>query len=285
MTRAWPTEPRTPIDSSAARAKAVGRRARWRQTFADADPRTEFIQGWPFWRPLCALMLLTLVFRGSDLDLRIARWCFDAETGTWPWERVSPWREIYRLGIFPGFLIGGLGGLCGVLGWRWRLSMRTRRAGLFLLCGLVVGPGLLVNVGMKHGWSRPRPHEVEEFGGSQHFLRVGTPALNDSSNASFPSGHAAIAFYAIAPAFVVGGGQLRLCRGLLAFGLGLGTVMSIARVLQGGHWVSDVVWSAGAVYLTTVGLSAVLLSPVWKRVPPPTANRQRVRVPTESTTS
>ena len=285
MRPAWPMEPRTPVDSSATRGKAVGRRVRWRQTFADAVPRTEFIQGWPFWRPLCALLLLTLVFRGSDLDLRIARWCFDAESGTWPWERAQPWREFYRWGVYPGLLIGSVGGLCGLLGWRWGLSSRMRRAGLFLLCAVIAGPGLLVNVGLKHGWARPRPHEVRDFGGTQEFLRVGTPALQNSANASFPSGHAAIAFSAIAPAFVVGGGQLRLCRGLLAFGLGLGTVMSVARVIQGGHWVSDVVWSAGVVYLTTAGLAAVMLNPVWKRVPTPTANRQRVRVPTESATS
>ncbi|OYW24720.1 MAG: hypothetical protein B7Z55_01380, partial [Planctomycetales bacterium 12-60-4] len=80
-------------------------------------------------------------------------------------------------------------------------------------------------------------------------------------NSSFPSGHAAVAFYLMAPAFIVHGRRPRLAKGLLLFGLLFGACMSATRVVQGGHFASDVIWSAGIVYFTCVGFAQLLLRP------------------------
>ena len=35
--------------------------------------------------------------------------------------------------------------------------------------------------------------------------------------------------------------------------------MGIARIVQGGHFVTDVIWSAGFVYLTCIVLASTML--------------------------
>jgi lipid A 4'-phosphatase len=51
-----------------------------------------------------------------------------------------------------------------------RKLLLSGRAILFLMATMALGPGLLVNVGLKDHWSRPRPIDVTQFGGDQHFV-------------------------------------------------------------------------------------------------------------------
>lgn len=44
----------------------------------------------------------------------------------------------------------------------------------------------------------------------------------------------------------------------LGVGLGYGMLMGIGRIAQGGHFFSDILWSAGFVYLTGLALSWLL---------------------------
>lgn len=222
-----------------------------------AEPR--FVNRWPIWRPLLALIVVSVVIRGFDLDRRIASLFFDPATGGFPHYDIPPWNWIYRLGVYPAFVIGVGGAVIAVGTWllgRWPL---TQRSGLFLACLLALGPGLVVNAGLKNFWGRPRPYEIKEFGGPRRFLQVGEIGAVARSNSSFPSGHAAVAFYLMAPAFLVPPRRRRLMISLFAIGVGYGVCMGLTRVVQGGHFVSDVLWSGGLVYLTAAGLSRKLL--------------------------
>ena len=51
-----------------------------------------------------------------------------------------------------------------------RKLLISGRAIVFLVATLALGPGLLVNVGLKDHWGRPRPIDVTQFGGDQHFV-------------------------------------------------------------------------------------------------------------------
>ena len=53
-----------------------------------------------------------------------------------------------------------------------RRMLLSGRAVLFLMATLALGPGLLVNVILKDHWGRPRPIDVTQFGGEQHFVRL-----------------------------------------------------------------------------------------------------------------
>ena len=120
---------------------------------------------------------------------------------------------------------------------------------------LVVGPGILVNGVLKPCWNRPRPCNVTDFGGPRPFLPVWQRG-HDENDASFPSGHAAMGFYLMAPAFVYCRRRPRLAAAFAALGLCAGAELGLARMVAGGHFPSDVLWSAGTVYFTGLLLAA-----------------------------
>jgi len=69
----------------------------------------------------------------------------------------------------------------------------------------------------------------------------------------------------------------RSCRlgwGFLLFGIAYGCLMGLGRISQGGHWLSDILWAGGFVYLTAWILYRTLrLSPAYS--PEPTASDAR----------
>lgn len=221
------------------------------------------------WRPLLVLLLLSLVVRWTGLDLAISGWFFDSEAGGWPWGQSWLARRLYSLGAFPAFLLAGGGALAWLMGWKLQGSVAPPNSAKFLVVVFLIGPGLVVNVGFKQTWGRPRPSQVRQFGGERDFLPVGTPGSGMHRNSSFPSGHAAAAFYLMAPAFVVRSRRPQLAAGLAAAGGLFGVLMGVARIAQGGHWASDVLWSAAVVYFTSVLLARWLLSPLGKVTPAP----------------
>ena len=113
----------------------------------------------------------------------------------------------------------GCGGLAvWLLSFHWSKWERWRDPGLFFALLLVIGPGILVNVVVKPCWNRPRPCNVVEFGGPRPFLPVWQWGDN-KNDASFPSGHAAMGFYLMAPAFVCCRRRPALAAAFVALGL------------------------------------------------------------------
>lgn len=129
-------------------------------------------------------------------------------------------------------------------------ALLWRKKLLFLLLVMLLGPGLLVNGILKdHSFGRPRPIQVEQFGGQDQFA----PALRYSgecrTNCSFVCGHASIAFFVMALAWAF------RRRYLFSVGLALGIVVGLVRMAQGGHFLSDVVFAFWAVYFTILPLA------------------------------
>ena len=220
---------------------------------------------WPVIMPLAAILLASFLIRTFDIDRQISSLSYDFERAYWPFARAEPWLGFYRYGIYPPVGLG-LIGLFAIVAGRWilpitdsRRSKSVRREGIFLVLMLLIGPGLLVNAGLKSLWGRPRPLQCEEFGGPMGFKPVGEISTQKFPNSSFPSGHAATAFYVIAPAFIAGSNRPRLRRRWLLAGIGYGSAMGFTRVLQGGHFVSDVLWAGFIVYFVGVALARILL--------------------------
>ncbi|MCW5212149.1 phosphatase PAP2 family protein, partial [Desulfobulbus sp. TB] len=131
-----------------------------------------------------------------------------------------------------------------------RLAPWRKRA-IFILLLLALGPGLVVNVLLKGELGRPRPRQIIEFGGEHQFTQCWQPG-EGGSNSSFPSGHATIAFFLMAPWFILREEKERKKRYAEIFlltGILFGTLVGIARILQGGHFVSDILWAGGLLYL------------------------------------
>jgi membrane-associated PAP2 superfamily phosphatase len=125
---------------------------------------------------------------------------------------------------------------------------------LFFALLLVIGPGIVVNLVLKPCWNRPRPRDVLEFGGRRNFLPVWQLG-NGEEDSSFPSGHAAMGFYLMAPAFVCWRHRPGLATAFVALGLGSGGAIGLARMVAGGHFPSDVLWSGGIIYFTGLVLA------------------------------
>src|SRR5215831_20950614 len=114
---------------------------------------------------------------------------------------------------------------------RRRLLM-SGRAIIFLISTLALGPGLFVNVGLKDHWGRPRPIDVTQFGGDQHFVAWWDPRGDCPGNCSFVSGDVSGAFWTIAPA-----------------ALALGSAMAVVRMMAGAHFPSDTIFAGVFTFL------------------------------------
>lgn len=229
------------------------------------DEAGYFRRRWPIFGPILGLVLVSLLIRWTDFDIRVAGLFYDNQNKVWPYELANPWLTIYRQGTIPSFVVGIGGAIVALFGrWtlprpQWRQSMEIRRAGAFLGLLLLLGPGLIVNVGFKHLWGRPRPIQCTVFNGEKDFLPVGTWAKEPSRNSSFPSGHAAVAFYLMAPGFIAGRQRPGWTATYFLMGTLFGFGMGLTRVIQGGHFVSDVLWAGALVYLTGAALSWLIL--------------------------
>lgn len=201
------------------------------------------------------LVAVTGLIAVFGLDLYVSSHFYSQ--GKWPVGEQFPWKLLYRMDRYPALLmaVAGLtGATAALIRTRWS---RTAASGMFLVLFLVLGPGLIVNVAFKEGWGRPRPREIVEFSGRKSFLHPWQKGVTGQGR-SFPSGHASAAFYTLAPFFIYRRQRPRLARTWLGGGICFGILMSIARISQGGHFLSDTIWSFGMVYLTGLLLAAAM---------------------------
>jgi lipid A 4'-phosphatase len=203
-----------------------------------------------WWAPLAAFVALALLFRlVPALDLWVAGLFHDAGQGAAGFApaKAGVNGAFYWLGdtgaklayvALSAAAVAALLGAPGLRRWRARLS--------FLWLALLLGPGLLVNVVLKEEVERPRPYQVVELGGPQAFVPAFAPSPPGADGASFVSGHAAIAFYLIALAWVFP--QRR--RRWWVVGVAFGAAMGLTRMAAGAHFLSDVVFAYFAVHAT-----------------------------------
>ena len=185
-----------------------------------------------------------------QLDLDLARMFRDPAFPSFvfvvnaqPWVQLT--REAARLIVtllaLPGFLA-----LAGKLFWPQRRMLIEGRAALFLVATLALGPGLLTSVVLKEHWGRPRPIDVMEFDGGNHFTPWWDPRGECPDNCSFIAGEPSGAFWTLAPA-ALAPPELRLVAygAAIAFGAGIG----LLRMAAGAHFFSDVVFAGVFTYL------------------------------------
>lgn len=208
--------------------------------------------------PLAAFLAITLLIETTGAELRWCRYFFGGYYLAWPHLEGAPGYWIDRLTVLPGYALA-LAGLGLAIGSFVSRSLRTwRRAGLFLVLLLLLGPGLVVNAILKPHWGRPRPEETSVFSGPETYSPPWAVRWG-AHGRSFPSGHASIAFYIGAPAFLCSRRRgWAWTWGLL--GVSYGIAVGLTRMIQGQHFPTDVLWSGAIVYFTGLGLY-MLLSP------------------------
>lgn len=167
------------------------------------------------------------------------------------------WDWLYIYGVWPAWFMAGLA-LIGLI-LSFTASYRSwRKPSLFLLLTFAVGAGLIIHAVLKDHWGRPRPRQVTEFGGFQPFRSYYEPNIGKQPepSKSFACGHASVGYYFFALAFLGTFYHSPLLYWLgMTFAWGLGILLSIARIAQGGHFLSDTLASALIMWLTAWGLA------------------------------
>jgi len=183
-----------------------------------------------------------------EIDLWVAAFGFEPGKG-FPANREPPWT--YARPLIYGSMYVVIGGSIVLLAWRlasrwvarvpaWLPSTRSL---IYVLACLAIGPGLVVNSLLKDNWGRPRPSQIETFGGTRTFappLLIGDQCHR---NCSFVSGEAAAAFGLVALGLAVSRRSPWRPRSLVAAALVFGAAAGFVRIMQGGHFLSDVIYA------------------------------------------
>lgn len=150
------------------------------------------------------------------------------------------WGEIF------GLAVGGIALAIFLVSFMTVKYRKWRRGALAIGLTLLIGAGFITNTCLKGHWGRPRPKQIQEFGGNYSYRPFWKPDFHTEgeSRKSFPSGHVAMGFYFLSVCFTA-----RRYRSQPLFYLGLSCViilgggLMVARVSQGGHFFSDVIFS------------------------------------------
>lgn len=138
---------------------------------------------------------------------------------------------------------------------RWRSSL------LLLVLTMVVGSGLIVHLVFKDHWGRPRPRQIEEFGGTQIYRPYWKPNFfsKPEPSKSFLCGHCSTGFYFFALALAARKLNNKLWSyGAWAFAFIWGGLLSLSRMAQGGHFFTDVIITGLVMWLTAYWLQQLL---------------------------
>lgn len=186
-----------------------------------------------------------------SLDLGIARVFYGVVDGVgnaFAW-RISPALLLaHTIVLNAGFvllipIVGAL--LLKLLFPRMRMFI-SARACVFLIGTMLLGPGLLVNVALKDHWGRPRPIDVTQFGGAEHFVPWWDPRGDCPGNCSFVSGDVSTVAWTFAPAALVPAPWQALA---FAGAFALTVFMGVIRIMAGGHFPSDAIFAGVFTYL------------------------------------
>ena len=230
----------------------------------EAGPERAARRGWRArnkagWIGLTLTLLLAWIFTvWPQLDLWASGLFHDA-SGAFIGDRLLFTRLLYR-GIPVSGIFYAVLGVVVIIVSLWRphpIGGRWSRRLAALAWVSVLGSGVLVNAGLKEHWGRARPREVVEFGGQQHFSPALVPTDQCRHNCSFVSGHATSGYILMAVGLM---GSVATRRRWLWIGLAWGAVVSLARIAEGGHFLSDTLFAGLAVWA-----SGWLIRELWLR--------------------
>ena len=184
-----------------------------------------------------------------QLDLDIAALFFDAHRGGF-WRSYDP---VYLFARDASTWLIALVAAPAGLAIAMKLVRPQRRllipgrAIVLMLLSLALAPGVLANLVLKEHWGRPRPIDVAQFGGDEHFLPWWDPRGDCAKNCSFIAGEPTGAFWTIAPAAALAPPHWRAAA--YAAALGFGCAVGLLRMAAGAHFFTDVVFAGVVAFL------------------------------------
>lgn len=195
-------------------------------------------------------LILGLIFAiFPEIDLWAASLFYDPQTGRFPMARDEGWERVRNLAYWVPYLLVAPSLFVLI---RKFVFPRTKMViapsvALFLVGSFIAGPGVLTNLVLKDNWGRPRPNQVEQFGGKSAFEPWWRPGGACHRNCSFVSGEGSLAFWTVAPAMLAPPAARPFTVGAaVVYGISVGGL----RVTFGRHFLSDVLFAG----VFTVGM-------------------------------
>lgn len=199
---------------------------------------------------LSLLIFLTLAISYFDLDIKVQRQFYQADSASVWYQKDNPfWQFGYHYGTLPAILLAFAALIGLILSWVKPKLKSLRRYFLLIILTLIIGPGLLINAVFKDHWGRPRPRQVQQFGGNWEFKEVWQPGTPGKGK-SFPCGHCSMGFFFITLYYCLKRKHRALAYASFAFSIALGMFIGFARISQGGHFLSDGLWAWGLTFIT-----------------------------------
>ncbi|MDO9576290.1 MAG: phosphatase PAP2 family protein [Candidatus Cloacimonadales bacterium] len=203
---------------------------------------------WPdFGISILILAIFTILFRKFDWDISIQKHFFTLGGG-WIFKNAQPWKFLYHFGNIPALCLSVSSLILLSFSFFKTSLIKYRKIFIFMTIVMALGPGLFINSILKDNWGRPRPRDIIEFGGNYNYEKV-LSIDTTSKGKSFPCGHASMGFYLMTLFFIFRKRMDLTAHRALYLGIVFGCLIGMARMVQGGHFASDVLWAGGLVYL------------------------------------
>jgi lipid A 4'-phosphatase len=203
-----------------------------------------------FW--LIPLLFMALIAPLTLLiDPQLSKMAFEKGGSAFPSHALLDF--FYDYGVIPGQLLIMASLAALLLSYTVKRCKTWRPHALYLLLTLAIGAGFISHALLKDHWGRPRPKQVIEFGGQQPFRPFWQPQFTGQPepSKSFPCGHCTMGFAFFSFYFL--GRRLKkplISLSGLVIAIALGSALGMTRIIQGGHFFSDVLMSALIMWLT-----------------------------------
>ena len=185
-----------------------------------------------------------------QFDLYVSQYFYDRNSGGFFWGHHIIAESIYRLTHIIGVIV--LITLPLMIAASWLINkdflVQQRKNLIYHLSVCILGPGLLVNLVLKGNWGRPRPRQILEYGGDKLFEAPFFPSFECLDCHSFVSGHASVGFCFFCLALLSDN------KNWLWLPAIAGTIIGAGRIVQGGHFFSDVMFSGWGIWFCSLFL-------------------------------
>lgn len=210
------------------------------------------------------LLLLLLVSPFTPwIDQVTAAGFYSAQLGSFGNPAWCQW--MYDFAVIPALIIGISSAALLIVAYIIPSLSKWRQPLLFLVLTLTLGSGALINGTLKEYWGRPRPAQVESYGGAhafRPFYSANIDLTREEPLRSFPCGHCSMGYFFFT--FCILGRRYRkpalYWTGVIA-AFGLGGALGTARIIQGGHFVSDVIVAALIMWLVALAVEWMVFDP------------------------
>ena len=205
-----------------------------------------------------AAATLLATFDDGILDLAVSRLAYDSENHRFPAQHAWLFEAVLHHGLKVAAYALAVPALAiCLIAMRGNVAWLPRRNAWLAAAGMLLVP--LATASLKHLTNRHCPWSIVEFGGFAPYVGLlSTPPADLARGVCFPAGHASGGFAWVAWVPALWLTRPVAARRILCAALASGALMGLARLLQGAHFLSHVLWSAWLAWAITVGLSALL---------------------------